>query len=525
MPASLKTLLSLANLLHALAFFWQQFPALLYGMAFLLGCSFALFPNAIFAIPFFLIWAPLFFQRPKLDTTTKRLLLGLIVLVSALAYVKFTIKFPDRASKQELDGIATFEIESFSAATKHFGSSWRYTGKILSFFADGEQIAKNLTAIIQFPSQFIPPDADKSYNIEGILREVTPQRYLLIPNKDKPWISIEGTFSLAKNRYQAKQKVSEYIRKHIHDSQSANFLVGIATGNFQDRLMTYEFGRFGLQHIMAISGFHFAIVASILNFLLSLIFPRWYVTLFLIFLLSSYFVFLGPSPSIMRAWIASILLFSSFLLERKSSGLNSLGIALLTILIIDPQLCINLGFQFSFVATAAIFLLYPTMELLLRNLFPKRPLSIMIQMSQASQHGYTFLSACRHAIALTLAINIVALPLTLFYFSKFPLMSLFYNLFFPFMVSISMTLLLLGSCLELLIPPLGTAVHFLNDNYTHFLLSYTYNIPTTIDLFIRSSSVTFESVVVFLCVAFGISISALFYQEKKREEIDDWSFI
>jgi competence protein ComEC len=493
-------------------------------MAFLLGSSFALFPNAISAIPFFLIWAPLFFQRPKFDTTTIRLLLGLTVMFSAFLYVNFTIKFPDLAINQEIKGIATFEIENFSAITKHFGTSWRYTGKIRSFFVDGEQVAKNLTATIQFPSQLIPPDANKSYKIEGILREVSSQRYLLIPNKDKPWISIEGTFSFAKFRYQAKQKVSEYIRRHIHNPQSANFLVGIATGNFQDRLMAFEFGRFGLQHIMAISGFHFAIVAAILNFLLSLIFPRWHVTLFLIFLLSSYFVFLGPSPSIMRAWIASILLLSSFLLERKSSGLNSLGIALLAILILDPQLCINLGFQFSFVATAAIFLLYPATELFLRNLFPKRPLSIMIQMNKASQHGYTFLNACRHAVALTLAINIVALPLTLYYFSKFPLMSLFYNLFFPFMVSISMTFLLLGSIVGLLISPLGNAVHFLNDNYTHFLLSYTYNIPTTIDLLIRST-LTLESVIVFLCVAFGIGISTLFYLEKKREEIDDWSFI
>lgn len=525
MQARLKTLLSLANPVQAIAFFWQQFPALLYGLAFLLGCSFALFPNAIYVIPCLLIWAPLFLQKPKFNSTTSRLLLGLIVMFTAFAYVQLTIKLPDLTVTQEIDGIATFEIESFSDAAKHFGTSWRYIGKIRSFFAEGKQIAKNLATTIQFPTQLVPPDADKSYQIEGTLREVAPQRYVLIPNKEKPWISIDGTYSLAKLRYQAKQKVSDYIRRHIYDSQSANFLVGIATGNFQDRLMAFEFGRFGLQHIMAISGFHFAIVAAILNFLLSLIFPRWHVTFFLIFLLSAYFAFLGPSPSIMRAWISSILLLSGFMLERKSSGLNSLGIALLAILIMDPQLCTNLGFQFSFVATAAIFLLYPATELLLRHFFPKRPLSLMIQMGGVSQHGYTFLSACRQAIALTLAINIVALPLTLYYFSKFPLLSLFYNLFFPFMVSISITFLLLGFLAGILVPPLGNAIHFLNDNYTHFLLSYTYNIPTTMDLLVRSSFVTLEAVIVFLCVAFGIGISILFYLEKKREEIDDWSFI
>lgn len=508
--------------IQAITYFWQQFPALLYGLAFLLGSSFALFPNVIFLFPFLLIWAPLILQKPKFDSATLRLLLGLIVMLSSFTYVKHTIQFP---LVQEIEGIATFEIENFSASMKHFGSSWRYTGKIRSFFAEGKQMARNLSATIQFPAQLTPPEANKAYQIEGTLREVAPQRYVFVPNMNKPWNPIGGTYSLAKLRYQAKEKVSEYIRSRIHDPKSANFLVGIATGNFQDRLMSFEFGRFGLQHIMAISGFHFAIVAAILNFLLSLIFPKWHVTFFLIFLLSSYFAFLGPSPSIMRAWIASILLLSSFLLERKSSGLNSLGIALLAILILDPQLCTNLGFQFSFVATASIFLLYPVAEYLLRHFFPKRSLSLMIQMGQASQHGYTFLNACRHAVALTIAINAVTLPLTLYYFSKFPLLSLFYNLFFPFMVSISMTLLLLGFIIGALIPPLGNAIHFLNDNYTHFLLSYTYNIPTTMDLLVRSSSLTFEAVIVFLCVAFGIGIYALYYLEKKREEIDDWSFI
>lgn len=494
-------------------------------MAFLLGCVYALSPNAIYTIPFLLIWAPLFFQRPRVDTKTIRLLLALIVFASSFTYVKSTIIFPSHLKTQEINGIAVFEIESFSAAAKHFGSSWRYTGKIRSFYAEGKQIAKNLTTTIQLSTQLLPPDANKSYKIEGTLRKVAPKRYVLIPSKEKPWIAIDGTYSFAKLRYQAKQKVAEYIRRHIHDPQSANFLEGIATGNFQDRLMAYEFGRFGLQHIMAISGFHFAIVAAILNFFLSLIFPRWHVTFFLIFLLTSYFVFLGPSPSIMRAWIASILLLSSFLLERKSSGLNSLGIALLVILILDPQLCMNLGFQFSFVATAAIFLLYPAVELSLRQIFPKRLLSQMIQMNWVSQHGYAFLTACRHAIALTLAINIVALPLTLYYFSKFPLMSLFYNLFFPFMVSISMTFLLLGATVGLLVPTLGNTIHFLNDNYTHFLLSYTHNIPTTMDLLLHSSSFTMETVIIVLCVAFGMGISALYYLDKKREEIDDWSFI
>ncbi len=31
--------------------------------------------------------------------------------------------------------------------------------------------------------------------------------------------------------------------------------------------MSYEFGRFGLQHIMAVSGFHFSVITGILSWL------------------------------------------------------------------------------------------------------------------------------------------------------------------------------------------------------------------------------------------------------------------
>ncbi len=503
--------------------FWLRHPGLLYGIAFLMGCSFALRYHLIFWVPLFLILIPFLF---KIKNKKELLSLGLTILlfISAFAYVKTTIKFP-KLTEPELIGEAYFEIDGFSNVLKHYGTAWRYNGKIRSFVVGKTVVAANIPATIQLASNLIPPTPSYSYLIQGSLVEVAPQRYILNPKKDQPWIPISGTLSLAKFRFDAKQAVGEYIRKHIQNPRSAVFLTGIATGEFQDRLMSYEFGRFGLLHIMAISGFHFAIVAAILNAILGLLLPRRQATLLLIFLLTSYFVFLGCAPSILRAWITSILVLFSLLIERKSNGLNSLGIALFILLIFDPLFSLNMGFQFSFVATGAILMLYPIGDKLLQSIFFKRPLSLAIQMNSLTQHGYLFLNWCRQAIALTLAVNSVALPLTFFYFQKFPVMGLFYNLFFPFMVSVSMTFLLVGTLLGLIFEPLGNLIHAINDRYTHFMLGYVHEIPASLESFWRISSLSIEVVIGCLCICFIFGMMAFAYAESRNEEIDDWAFI
>ncbi|MGZ3633687.1 MAG: ComEC/Rec2 family competence protein [Parachlamydiaceae bacterium] len=510
--------------LRAIADFWRQHPALLYGIAFLLGCGLGLSSHPIYILPMGLVWAPLL-QKAKDPSSHLRLLFAAILLCGGLIYVKCMIRFPPPAVAKEMEGKAHFEIESFSTVSKHYGNAWSYKGKMRSFYVEDRLVAANIPATIQLSPNLLPPPATQAYLIEGTLREVADKRFVLIPNKEKAWLPISGSFSFAHLRYQAKEKVAEIIRKHTLNPETTHFLVGIATGDFQDRFLSSELSRFGLQHLMAISGFHFAIIASILHFFLSLMFPKRQTTLLLMGALSSYFVFLGCGPSIMRAWISSLLVLLSFLMERKSLGLNSLGIGLLILLIYDPISCLSIGFQFSFIATAAILLLYPQLEILLRYVFPKRSLQQMILMRSGSQMAYTFLNCCRHAIALTGAVNCVALLLTLYYFHKFPWLSLVYNLFFPFMVSISMTLLLLGLILGLVIPPLGNAIHAFNHLYTDFMLGYTYHLPTAFDYVWRVASVPEEWIFIQLCVVFAVGILGFIYWQHKQEELEDWAFI
>lgn len=474
--------------------FWQHNPALLYGIAALLGCCFALEKNGFLFFPLFCAFFPIFWAYKLPSERFYRLGLALLFGAVASIYSACTIKFPDPSLQKKIAGTAHFSIDNIRQASPQRGT-WIYNGRINNFYHHQELIARNIPCSISLPRSSKRPPANCAYQIEGSLQEIAPQKYILIPTPEIPWRTLKRSWSFAEMRFAAKTWVSENIRTHISEPQSSNFLTAIATGEFQDRLLRYEFNRFGVQHIMAISGFHFTLIASIVSTFFSFFFSKKTATIFSLGILCSYFLFLGFSPSIARAWISSTIALSSLLVGRKSSGLNSLGIGLICVLIIDPSIYRSIGFQFSFAATGAILLLYPICDTFLQKIFPKRSLHQAIHMDLWTQHNYTFLSFFRQAIALDMSVNTVALPITLFYFQKFPLLSLFYNLFFPLMVSISIFLLLLAMPISLIFPIVGQGIYSINSLYTQFVLNYTYNIPSSFDIIFRTTEFSPELII------------------------------
>jgi competence protein ComEC len=512
--------------------FWEHHPALLYGLAFLLGCFAALHSHPIALLPAAIIWMPLLRQIRSPTTAAishafLRLLLAAVLALCGFAYSAMTITAPaeDPSHPQEWSGTAHFAIEQIRLRSKHWGQQWVYRGTISTFYSGQQLIARNIPASLLINAQAILPPTDHSYRVVGTLRKLSAYNYQLVPTKEAPFEPIGKTYNLASERANGKQALSRYIHQHIADPFSADFLTGIATGEFSNRLLQFELARFGLQHIMAISGFHFAIIASSLSCLLSSMCDLRSRTWLLIAGLTAYFLFLGCSPSILRAWLSTLIALAGSLIGRKSLGLNTLGLAMLIMLIADPLICGQLGFQFSFAATAGILLLFSPSESLLRKLWPPRPLSEAVKMNTLQQHGYCCLYFCRQAVALTIAVNIVAMPLMLFYFSTFPWMSLLYNLFFPFMVTISMLLLIAGCAVGLLLPFVGTAIHAANSYYTRFMLNYTSNIPSNVDISWQWVDFPVELVVVALCGSFIAGIYSYQQRIAQRQQSDEWAFV
>jgi competence protein ComEC len=467
--------------------FWMKYPALMSGLILLLGTAHGLNPQIIY--PIFLISLCIF-------SVKKRIILFLFLFTAAFLMTSY--RYPSVQLPQEkIKGVGTFSISSLKSQQSPFQRSLVYKG-MLDFEGQEGFSASRLPCQIYLPSSSHYPPADCDYVIEGTLVQKREHFFVLKPDKKIPWKPIARTFSLAKWRFLAKQAVYDYLKRHIPDTQPQIFLNALATGEVDERILSLEFGRLGMQHILAISGFHFALIALFFGFLFRLIFSHRVSAILLLILLSSYFFFLGNSPSIQRAWLAIFIILVGQLFHLRTSALNALGIGLWIEILTDPLLLNHIGFQLSFLCTLAILLLYPITLSFFNSLLPKRSLTDLMHMPKLDQHGYIFSSLIRETLAINLAVQIASLPLLLLLFHRFPLIGLAYNLFFPFWASISLLLL----CCSLFFSPL----HQLNNWWTGAALEISSNPPAILDFTIRCKHIPHYAVILFLAILFTYAI-------------------
>ena len=117
-----------------------------------------------------------------------------------------------------------------------------------------------------------------------------------------------------------------------------------------------------LTHLTAVSGANCAIVVGCIYFALRrLAIVRWLRWIVAISVLVCYALLVGPQPSVLRASVMSAIVITCVHLGRKSSPTHALGLAVVTLLLIQPELASDYGFQLSVLATRGILQLAPAM--------------------------------------------------------------------------------------------------------------------------------------------------------------------
>lgn len=169
----------------------------------------------------------------------------------------------------------------------------------------------------------------------------------------------------------------------------------------------------GAMHILAVSGLHVGLVYGAVLLLLSLLPKRniWLFTRVFLALVSlwTYALITGFSPSVNRAALMFSMLAIGQLLRRRSNSFNTLAAAAFILLVVDPSMLFNLGFQLSFVAVLSILIFYPLIYSLIQvKLRILKPIWSLVAISAAAQ--------------------LLTAPLTLYYFGQFPTLFLFTNL-------------------------------------------------------------------------------------------------
>lgn len=476
-------------------FFWKKHPALLLAISFLLGGGGYFYPKVLFFLPPWLIYLALIEKSA--------LFRGIFLCIFGWVYPFFLYsKAPHLESPIYTEGI--FHIDTLSPHQSPFQKGFLYKGSL--------SIPEKIPCTI-----CVPPEkrkrADVEYWVKGFLFERSPFVYALKVDEWRPLNVQSKTFYLAERRYQYKEAFRSFLKKNL-SLKSAALLSSLVTGDVEDRSLRYEFGRLGLQHILSISGFHFALLISFLSIFLGLFLPEKIKYFVLTLALSAYFLFVGSAPAVLRSFLTAIFYLIGKILRRKASPLNLLGCAMLFELILDPLASLSIGFQLSFASCIGLLLLFSFFEKGLENVLPKRNLASLSTLTKPAIFGSMLSSYLRKSGATSLAVNAALLPILLFHFHKFPLLGLVYNLFFPFAVAIAIFLLLISLGIYLLSPFIGKFFLTITDIWTEQLLDITSYPPLFFD-----RSLLFDQMPFWLCVASLFSLFLFGVQKHFKSQI------
>ncbi|MCF8278038.1 MAG: ComEC family competence protein [Flavobacteriales bacterium] len=174
-----------------------------------------------------------------------------------------------------------------------------------------------------------------------------------------------------------------------------------------DRELMNAYAGAGATHVLAVSGLHVGIVYIILSKLL-LFMDRYrngriLKTVLLVFLLFSYAALTGFSPSVARAATMFSFVAIGKAMNRDSNIFNTLAVSVFGLVLYDPMIVMQVGFQLSYAAVIGIVLIQPKLVELI--VFENRILD------------WAWSITC-----VSVAAQIGTFPLGLLYFHQFPIL-------------------------------------------------------------------------------------------------------
>ncbi len=212
-----------------------------------------------------------------------------------------------------------------------------------------------------------------------------------------------------------------------------------------------KFSRAGAMHFLAVSGLHTGIVFYILHLLFRLV-PgknrsKSLRTFLIISLLWLYALLTGLSVSTMRATAMLSLWLIAEMIQREMHPMNNLFLTAFIILLINPAMVMDIGFQLSFLAVGGILLFYPPMHRTLRT--GKRTADAIISL-----------------ILISICAQFSTLPLSVYYFHYLSHYFVLTNLLITPLITVliyAAPLFFLCGILSLIEQPLQVAVHTLTE--------------------------------------------------------------
>jgi len=215
----------------------------------------------------------------------------------------------------------------------------------------------------------------------------------------------------AKWRAKLLDGVKGLLPEAQHHSIVEAIMLGYKQDLTQDQKRNFRVG--GLSHLLAVSGFHVAILFSLFSLVLITIGrdSKFYIlrVALPLTLLWCYALVVGATPSVLRASLMLTLYSLSKLLRRGATPYNTLLFAALILILIDPYSIWDIGAQLSFVAVMGIILYSQTLGKRISKLGRFLPVLLTLPL-------------------VTISAQIATAPLTIYYFNSFPTLFLLANI-------------------------------------------------------------------------------------------------
>jgi competence protein ComEC len=273
-----------------------------------------------------------------------------------------------------------------------------------------------------------------------------------------------GTNPLQAALLSVRERGHERIAQLLPDPE-ASLLQGIVLGTRRGipAELYDDYNRTGTSHIIVISGSNIAIVAALFSLVFGRLLgkrPAYWLTIAGILL---YVLLVGGDAAVVRAGLMGGLFATAVYLGRRATAYVSLFAAAVMLTLIRPLALWDVGFQLSFAATLSLILFTPALEQRLAR-------------ALAGFAPKALLGALSAAIVVTVAAQVLTIPLILYHFGRLSLVSPLANLL---VVPVQPAIMTMGGATTLaglvpLLAPLAQALAW----GTWLMLAYTNTVVT-----------------------------------------------
>ncbi len=297
------------------------------------------------------------------------------------------------------------------------GRSFPVKGKIILYFKKESLPAPvyGSRLLINKPLQEIKNAGNPGgfdYKRYSLFQGITHQVYLttgdveLLPGKEESWSR--------KFIYDSREKILSILRGNIQGEKELGLAEALLIGykNDLEQSLVQSYTNTGVVHIIAISGLHLGLI----YWLLALVFKplqrkkklSWLRPVLIITGLWLFSLLAGAQPSILRSALMFTCIVLGESLSRKTSIYNTLALSAFILLCINPFWLWDVGFQLSYAAV----------------------LSIIIFMRPVYNQFYIknkLLDLFWKMNAVTIAAQLLTIPLSIYHFHQFPNLFLLTN--------------------------------------------------------------------------------------------------